>query len=1160
MTKKDFFNNLLTNDQIDQINQMIGIFQGQKNIEFEVSFLAISYAAYMRISSYYVDITPLENITAQESLDVSIQLPDGNTYRISMFDPDDIQSFIENFARQDVQSIQKYLLSIKPGKNYEIIFKDRGSAKRLIDKNLGLIFKVSSEISGSNGQTKLKINGTEKMTYRYKARSSFTLSKFAKLDITDVQQSNNLWNLTTRPSSYEIELEFTSKKINMEIVANHILDVLSVVQNSDIPINHTEAMDVISVYTKLLGVKKSSHLESRNVISIDAQHIVKYIPNKYAITDKADGERYFMIILEYGVYLLSTNMTVTKTKLDVSNKKYYGTILDGELISSNNRKMFLAFDVVYSNGVDYRFDNKYNLPTRLIVLDNIIDECFQTLIQFTEYADKYTDMELAAIREYYVTELKSYWKKFNKALSKTNGLFVSRKKYFVPYGIDSSEVFMYADLLWKMCVYDKLTPYHLDGIIYTPISSPYLITASPDKLDAIPLEYKWKNPMQNSIDFFVKFETDFNGIETIYYDMSAMEGEGRPYKICTLYVGITRAGQEKPVPFKVNNVVQTANIYLTDGEARDVEGSIIHSNTVVEFIFDNSQNDINNAYKWMPLRTRYDKTESVQKYGRKYGNNLSIASRIWKTIVFPVTEDIIASLANPQTYGKEMDRLSKSNETYQGKSSAYYQKKTSNATGMRSFNNWIKSNMILAYCQSKKTVLDIGCGRGGDLIKFIHAAVEEYVGIDIDNNGLYVINDSAYTRYKNLKKTIKNIPPMHFIQADAKGLFDIASQERILPNMTSYNKSLITKYLSNDKKYGVINCQFTLHYYLSDNMSWSNFCANINSLLDDNGYLLITCFDGKLLYDRLKNSQKMSITYTDINGNKEIFSEIVKVYDDSVKPGVGLAIDVYNSVISNPDTYIREYLVFPEFLEQSLKENCGLELVESDSFFNIFNIYKNYFLGETTDKLMLLDASAKRYKEIRQFYLSLDPGNNDIVNKDAAIASFKFAMLNRYYVFKKKTKIDIYQPARIIGINNKINLGKILTPYFDNNSMIIDPAQKTKQINKIYHAIRKKNLQYKPSVYIIRHNIDEEKLENHNFRRNKFRLSKIKNGTDPKILLIYKSPEKYFYPIYYRYQNDIFDDDFGRIYNTRNGTYLLESSKIVKDLDFLVALTNKINK
>jgi len=244
---------------------------------------------------------------------------------------------------------------------------------------------------------------------------------------------------------------------------------------------------------------------------------------------------------------------------------------------------------------------------------------------------------------------------------------------------------------------------------------------------------------------------------------------------------------------------------------------------------------------------------------------------------------------------------------------------------------------------------------------------------------------------------------------------------------------------------------------------------------------------------------------------------------------------------------LREYLVFPEFLKSSLKQKCGLELVETDSFYNLFNLYKNYFTQDQGE-FIVADTSLKNYEKIKNFYELLNIKYVDYATEqsDAAMASFKLSMLNRYYVFKKTTNIDITEPARIIGMNHKINLGKIITPYFDNNNMIIDPSKRSRQINKIYHDVRRNNISTKPSVYLIRHTIPEETLENETFRRNKLEFSLAKKGSDPRLLLIYKSPDKYFYPITYQKGDK-------RI-------CLFESDKIVNDLDILVGLTDKLNK
>lgn len=1125
----DTVNKFITPDDNTRIKQFIDIFKTNKTYELEVAFKNIDYPNYMRIIDYYIKTE--KDITESTSLDISIMLPENNTYRISLLDDDLYNKFLQTYLKASVIEIQKYLLSLDPSDMIEIMFKDRGTAERLIKEDFDFIVKVTKETPLSDTIKKPVLTGSERILYRYKHRVTFHRSDI-KIDITDVKETTVMFNLNKKPSIYELELEVISNKITANTLVNHVHHIITVIQDSDIIIGKQEERHVINDYQTLLGLKNITHLEARNVISIENQHIVKFLPNKYAVTDKADGERYQLFVGDSSVYLISTNLIVKKTAFVVEDPVHRHMILDGELIRNDHGYMYLAFDVIYSNNVDYR-NNKYILPDRIKVLNNIIDTCFHNLIPFEDYTNKHEDVELKAVYGYNVKELKKYWLSFRKKLKNTETLFITSKLYFIPYGINKSEVFKYADMIYKLYVYDELPPYKLDGIIYTPISSPYMIKATRDNLDSEPMEYKWKRPSENSIDFFVKFELDDRGNEAVYYDNALKSNNS--YKICRLYVGLQQGSQEKPIPFKINGVEQTANIYLTDNEPRDSQGRIISDNTVVEFAFNTALTDKEDAYKWIPLRTRYDKTESVLKYKKKYGNNLHIAQRIWKTIINPITEERIASLGNPATYQREMELLNAL------KPARYYQKDTKTAKGMRAFNNWIKANLITTYCKGMTTVLDVGCGRGGDLNKFIHTDIKEYVGIDIDNDGLYVINDSAHKRYLNFKRTRKDVPVMTFIQADARGLLNVAAQENIMPQMTESNKKLLKLHFAKNKRYDVINCQFALHYFLADALSWSNFCTNLNNHMASNGYLLITCFDGELIYNHLKGLTKYPITYTDGHGNDNLFFEIIKVYNDADRQQLGLAIDLYNSLISNEGVYIREYLVFPDFLEKSLKDNCKLELVETDTFENLFNLYKIYFNEQHVCEFLSSNISMKNYDDIKEFYQAASPDvSPDSLNLDQIAiycASYKLAMLNRYYVFKKTALIDISEPSRVIALNHNINLGPFLMPYFYSHQMSVDYAKRTTRINDLYHPFKKHS---DPTVYLIRHTIDEGTFNDEVYQLDNLSFTNIRQGSDAKTLIIYKSPEKSFYPIYYG-----------------NHRYLMESSKVVNDLDILVALTKR---
>ncbi len=196
----------------------------------------------------------------------------------------------------------------------------------------------------------------------------------------------------------------------------------------------------------------------------------------------------------------------------------------------------------------------------------------------------------------------------------------------------------------------------------------------------------------------------------------------------------------------------------------------------------------------------------------------------------------------------------------------------------------------------------------------------------------------------------------------------------------------------------------------------------------------------------------------------------------------------------------------------------------------------------------------------------MESTNNNLFTveqNDVSLASFKLSMLNRYFIFRRNK--NILTASKIVGgLNHQIDLGKFIMPYFDRRRMLIDPSKKHTEINKIYHAIRRKYKTIKPSVYLMKHNVFDDKIDDQIYQRNKICLSKIKNGSDSEMCIIYKSPDKYFYPVYY--QKNKYPDP-SEIYlkksfyvEKNSGSYLFTSDKIINDIDMLIALTDKINQ
>jgi hypothetical protein len=189
-----------------------------------------------------------------------------------------------------------------------------------------------------------------------------------------------------------------------------------------------------------------------------------------------------------------------------------------------------------------------------------------------------------------------------------------------------------------------------------------------------------------------------------------------------------------------------------------------------------------------------------------------------------------------------------------------------------------------------------------------------------------------------------------------------------------------------------INCEFVIHYVLKNETTWNNFKANINMYLRNGGYIFLTTLDGQRVNEVLKETGKLSVFTTNDKGEKELLFEIIKKYDD-VKPntiiGLGNAIDVHMSWISNEGVYITEYLVDSRFVIKDLLETCNLELVDTDLFDNQMEIHKEYLT-----KYAKYDANEKNKKmlaDVANYYKQTE------IN----LGCYQNSRLSRYYVFRK---------------------------------------------------------------------------------------------------------------------------------------------------------------
>ena len=860
--------------------------------------------------------------------------------------------------------------------------------------------------------TNIPITDADKIYYRYKQRISLILldneNEKARIDLTVIKTSNNPNDLQNVSKTYELEIEYlcskpSEKSLNMILKEMEILK--KVLDGTNELITKEESKTVIDNYKKLvygLSSETSSNLYSMQPISAEVPHVVDKIPNKYSVTDKADGDKYQMFIMDESIYLISNNLNVKK--LEIKIKGYNGTVIEGELIHlvAKKRYLFMGFDCLCSNGKDLRNE---------VVLENRLKYVYEILTKLnnkTFISKPYTGpFDMDKQEKYYSGEIEKFYQNLNKLIDETkeNDYLFHPKLFIFPTGGASSEAFLYSFLIYNGCTNSNKVncPYYLDGIIFTGLEQKY----TRDKREQKYPIYKYKPPETNSIDIYVNFQRnpETGGYMEIYDNslqikMGSATGTDQVFRIANFFVGDLIGNKEMPVPFMKEEKNNEAFFPLVRGEVRDVEGNIVQDNTVIEVIYTNNSN-IPHQYRWSILRTRWDKTESVIKEKKKYGNFKDVAIKTWKSMKEAVTIDEIKKLANINTYQMQLKilqgRIDSSVITSDRAQDKYYQEITNLGKLFRNFHNWLKSILLYTYCQPfsetrdgkvrKATIFDIGCGRGGDIQKFYHARVGDYVGIDNDYEGLFAATDSAVSRYNFLKSKFPDYGKMTYIQADGSLQMDSEIQSKKLPNMSQDNKNNIDKHFNKKIKYDMITSNFAIHYVFDTQESTQNLINNINDYLRIGGYIILTLFDADEVLKLLNGTDVFTSYFTGDNGEKNKFFEITKKFTGDLKDEPGQTIDVMMRWIS--ETARPENLLTKKLVVNTMRK-AGCRLIETDTFANVYNINKAWFMDVVPHEEN--PKNKKFYEDVAKFYDNLKGAE-----KEGKVYSF----LNRFYIFQK---------------------------------------------------------------------------------------------------------------------------------------------------------------
>lgn len=713
---------------------------------------------------------------------------------------------------------------------------------------------------------------------------------------------------------------------------NEILNYcFKIISGSSFLLSKTEESKIIKEYCKLTEQKYNPRWSfvGPQPVSMGTEHLNPYNPNSimsgYAVTEKADGIRAELLIHNKRGYLITPKKQIIN--MGVTFETTDNWIFDGEYITQNKQgesiQLFMIFDVYYSSQSSSQPNTYPWYSSKGTSRSSIINE-----FKNTEMTQDSNDSIRIGFKQYYEGP--------NKLIEK-DGKFKNL-----------STIFKYAKKILDKEENLGGFEYFTDGLIFLPMFLPVKGMNEGESVKSIKgtwsLNYKWKPPEENTIDFKVIFNKDNSDV----YSHSNTSEDGRKsiqkYRKVKLSVGyreqddknidfnwaiLTNKPKNKqtyqyfdPPEYKEDNIHMT-NIPLTNDKMLcEKDKRSIEPGMIIEMRY--NPND-SRGYKWTPLRVRDDKQKPQY---------FTISNNIWNTINDPVTPEMIKGVINFE----EMTTIDYNKGEY------YVETYEADDTPIRDLHNYIKGKLISRIGSSKEfkgklMIADLSCGRGGDIKKYlsINNKVEFILGLDISSN----INESAQ-RYHYLANPK---PKALFLQYDTSKsisekmgcLGDSEMCETLLDMIFHKSKSFPKKYNQIQKniggiasqKFDIVSSQFSVHYYFKNEETLRGFCENVRDLCSSGGYFIGTCYDGSRVFDMFSTSQKEVVEMKDNQGS--LIYQIKKLYDTPVfnyekntltQEGVmdsmlGKEIEVFMSSIGQP---IVEYLVNFSFFVELMAE------------------------------------------------------------------------------------------------------------------------------------------------------------------------------------------------------------------------------------------------
>lgn len=828
---------------IDAFNQLVQRVQyaletqstADSAVELEIAVTRqVDVTEFTRVMEYCVG-QGLVMLQHEATLDITfanVVLPKGHPplqgVRVSVVGADHIAKYYATGALEHL-----------PAAVVKTIRKRRVQGFGQLDVNdYNLRANLRTEESCSMSAFDAKTMRTVPKTFRLKSRASF-LSRdgLFRYDCTKVHQSDgtaqhpSASGLSQSRPRFEVEIEMlppwalTSAKgllkkleaMPYEDVAKQFLGhagiLLCAMLDSPALMSGRDHASILRAYEKLTG---SSRFGGAQPVTLERRHVLppedlppnsKTILSGYSVTAKFDGARHLLFFAppDGRAYMLGRAKNVATIKyLGCSNRQLSNTLLDGEYMSLE--RTFAAFDAYYVTGQEVR---QKPLQERLRDVDAVVQQAqacsdsVSIVVKDFRFGDG-PDMQ-AACREVLDT-------------------------------LESGELL-----------------FETDGLIFTP-TGPLTLDTQRKAL------FKWKPPHMNTVDFLVGVQEQSatkttyalycGHRQTVHAVITPMDylrdgGEGARAQLRKSRYVARRFAPAKPM--EVQHLA-------SDKYARCENGDPIDDRSVVECRYDPG------ADAWRPMRVRWDKVQEMYAIKRITANDYETAASVWRSIVRPVSKEVLTGEEPPVAAG---DGGGEDDDSAEDR---YYNREEwsdlSASATMRSFHNWIVKRCVLLgwavadarRARKKVSVIDVGCGKGGDLMKFVQLGVDRVFGMDKSVTNIRDVQDGVYARLQDVDKSgrldyvfVGMDASMPFAEPDDALAACATDEDRDAVRVLWQGDDAMPRWsrFVTREPFDIASMMFDLHYFFDRPESLEGLLSSLEKLIRPGGVVVGACLDGK---------------------------------------------------------------------------------------------------------------------------------------------------------------------------------------------------------------------------------------------------------------------------------------------------------------------------